>query len=97
MINRLMVPQAAPNTGSDGPRIYRVGLEQHKRGAGRYFETRNPTDDGPPGQLITQELGSTVFARAAVHMLSPGTDHFLNWRSAKAPLEHQAARSRSSC
>ncbi|MEU6904260.1 hypothetical protein ABZ935_02680 [Streptomyces coeruleorubidus] len=90
VINRLKVPQAAPDAGSDGPRIYRVELEKHKRGAGRYFETRNLTDDGAasPGRLITQALEATVFARAAVHTLSPGTDRFLIWRSAKAPLEH---------
>jgi hypothetical protein len=40
-----------------------------------------------PGRLITQALEATVFARAAVHTLSPGTDRFLIWRSAKAPLE----------
>ncbi|RSS26089.1 hypothetical protein EF914_04445 [Streptomyces sp. WAC05458] len=89
VINRLKVPQAAPDVGSDGPRIYRVELEKHKRGAGRYFETRNLTDDGAasPGRLITQALEATVFARAAVHTLSPGTDRLLIWRSAKAPLE----------
>ncbi|MEU9191091.1 hypothetical protein AB0D14_42690 [Streptomyces sp. NPDC048484] len=88
VINRLKVPQAAPDAGSDGPRIYRVELEKHKRGTGRYFETRNLTDDGPssPGRLITQALEATVFARAAVHVLSPGTNRFLIWRSAKAPL-----------
>ncbi|MFE2990554.1 hypothetical protein [Streptomyces sp. NPDC059262] len=53
VINRLMVPQAAPDAGSDGPRIYRVGLEKHKRGTGRYFETRNLNDDGAPGRLST--------------------------------------------
>ncbi|WP_267717280.1 hypothetical protein [Streptomyces sp. CoH17] len=89
VINRLKVPQAAPDAGSDGPRIYRVELEKHKRGAGQYFETRNLTDDGAasPGRLITQGLEATVFARAAVHTLSPGTDRLLIWRSAKAPLE----------
>ncbi|MFE2936959.1 hypothetical protein [Streptomyces sp. NPDC059278] len=88
VINRLKVPQASPDAGSDGPRIYRVELEKHKRGAGRYFETRNLTDDGAasPGRLITQALEATMFARAAVHTLSPGTDRFLVWRSAKAPL-----------
>ncbi|MER6714592.1 hypothetical protein [Streptomyces sp. NPDC000877] len=91
VINRLKVPQASPDAGSDGPRIYRVKLEKHKRGAGRYFETRNLTDDGAasPGRLITQALEATVFARAAVHTLRPGTDRFLIWRSAKAPLEDQ--------
>ncbi|MEU2466796.1 hypothetical protein ABZ580_21575 [Streptomyces sp. NPDC012486] len=90
VIDRLKVPQAAPDAGDDGLRIYRVELEKHKRGAGRYFETRNLTDDGAasPGRLITQALEATVFARAAVHMLSPGTDRLLIWRSAKAPLEH---------
>ncbi|MEU0248364.1 hypothetical protein ABZ192_29375 [Streptomyces sp. NPDC006235] len=89
VINRLKVPQAAPDASSDGPRIYRVELEKHKRGAGRYFETRNLTDDGAtsPGRLITKALEATVFARAAVHTLSPGTDRFLIWRSARAPLE----------
>ncbi|MFE9725927.1 hypothetical protein ACFYQ5_20605 [Streptomyces sp. NPDC005794] len=89
VINRLKVPQAAPDAGSNGPRIYRVELEKHKRGAGRYFETRNLTDDGAasPGRLITQALEATVFARAAVHTLSPGTDRFLIWRSGRAPLE----------
>lgn len=88
VINRLKVPQAAPDAGSNGPRIYRVELEKHKRGAGRYFETRNLTDDeaASPGRLITQALEATVFARAAVHTLSPSTDRFLIWRCAKAPL-----------
>ncbi|MEU1040946.1 hypothetical protein [Streptomyces sp. NPDC005907] len=90
VINRLKVPQAAPDAGIDGPRIYRVELEKHKRGTGRYFETRNLTDDGAasPGRLITQALEATVFARAAVNTLNPGTDRFLIWRSARAPLEH---------
>ncbi|MFG3151432.1 hypothetical protein ACGF7W_05220 [Streptomyces sp. NPDC048219] len=89
VINRLKVPQATPDAGVDGPRIYRVELEKHKRGVGRYFETRNLTDDGAAsaGRLITQALEATVFARAAVHTLSPDTDRFLIWRSAKAPLE----------
>ncbi|MFD3580847.1 hypothetical protein [Streptomyces sp. NPDC058683] len=88
VINRLKVPQAAPDAGSDGTRIYRVELEKHKRGAGRYFETRNLTDDGAaaPGRLITQALEATVFARRAVHTLSPGTDRLLIWRSGRAPL-----------
>ncbi|MFG2582268.1 hypothetical protein [Streptomyces malaysiensis] len=92
VINRLKVPQAAPDAGGNGPRIYRVELEKHKRGAGRHFETRNLTDDGAasPGRLITQALEATVFARAAVHTLSPGTDRFLIWRSAKAPLNDRA-------
>lgn len=92
VINRLKVPQAAPDGGIDGPRIYRVGLEKHKRGAGRYFETRNLTDDGAasPGRLITQALEATVFARAAVHALNPGTDRLLIWRSAKAPLNRRS-------
>ncbi|QUW78557.1 hypothetical protein SMIR_04945 [Streptomyces mirabilis] len=89
VINRLKVPRAAPDADRDGPRIYRVELEKHKRGMGRYFETRNLTDDGAasPGRLITQALEATVFARAAVHTLSPGTDRFLIWRSARAPLD----------
>lgn len=99
VINRLKVPQAAPAADGNGPRIYRVELEKHKRGAGRYFETRNLTDDGAasPGRLITQALEATVFARAAVHALSPGTDRFLIWRSAKAPLEdpHDESGSKS--
>ncbi|MFH9075694.1 hypothetical protein [Streptomyces alboflavus] len=94
VINRLRVPRAAPDAGSDGPRIYRVELEKHKRGAGRYFETRNLTDDGAasPGRLITQALETTVFARAAVHVLSPGTDRLLIWRSGKAPLDDRPQR-----
>ncbi|MEU2911930.1 hypothetical protein ACFYM3_13525 [Streptomyces massasporeus] len=89
VINRLKVPQATPDAGSDSTRIYRVELEKHKRGTGRYFETRNLTDDGAasPGRLITQALEATVFARAAVHTLAPGTDRFLIWRSARAPLD----------
>lgn len=35
-----------------------------------------------------------MFARAAVHTLSPGTDRFLIWRSAKAPLEDQPDETR---
>ncbi|MEV5979686.1 hypothetical protein [Streptomyces sp. NPDC052114] len=89
VINRLKVPRAAPDAGRDGLRIYRVELEKHKRGVGRYFETRNLTDDGAasPGRLITQALEATVFARTAVHALRPGTDRLLIWRSGKAPLD----------
>lgn len=93
VINRLKVPQAAPDagsgSGSGSTRIYRVELEKHKRGTGRYYETRNFTDDGAasPGRLITQALEATVFARAAVHTLSPGTDRLLIWRSARARLD----------
>ncbi|MET9565034.1 hypothetical protein [Streptomyces tauricus] len=85
VINRLAVPRATPDAGPDGKRIYRVELEKHKRGAGRYFETRNLTDDGAdtPGRLITQALEATVFARAAVHDLSPGTDRLMIWRTGK--------------
>ncbi|MET9035884.1 hypothetical protein [Streptomyces mirabilis] len=46
VFNRLKVPQQAPDAGSDGPRIYRVELEKHKRGVGWHFETRNLTDGG---------------------------------------------------
>lgn len=87
VINRLAVPRATPDAGRDGKRIYRVELEKHKRGTGRYFETRNLTDDGAgtPGRLITQALEATVFARAAVHDLSPGTDRLMVWRTGKLP------------
>ncbi|MFE9806098.1 hypothetical protein [Streptomyces sp. NPDC005548] len=87
VINRLAVPRATPDAGRDGKRIYRVELEKHKRGTGRYFETRNLTDDGAdtPGRLITHALEATVFARAAVHELSPGTDRLIVWRTGKTP------------
>ncbi|MFJ5894705.1 hypothetical protein ACIQFZ_04370 [Streptomyces sp. NPDC093064] len=85
VISRLAVPRATPDAGRDGKRIYRVELEKHKRGTGRYFETRNLTDDGAdtPGRLITQALEATVFARAAVHELSPGTDRLVIWRTTR--------------
>ncbi|WP_258040103.1 hypothetical protein [Streptomyces sp. SM1] len=85
VISRLAVPRATPDAGTDGNRIYRVELEKRKRGGGHYFETRNLTDYGAdtPGRLITQALEATVFARAAVHELRPGTDRFVIWRTTR--------------
>ncbi|MFF0474395.1 hypothetical protein [Streptomyces sp. NPDC004284] len=89
VISRLAVPRATPDAGPDGKRIYRVELEKRKRGGGRYFETRNLTDYGAdtPGRLITQALEATVFARAALHELRPGTDHFVVWRTTRPDKE----------
>jgi hypothetical protein len=58
---------------------------KYRRGGGRYFETRNVTDDGAgsPGRLITEALQATRFARAVVEDLAPGTDLLIVWRWAQ--------------
>ncbi|NEC22568.1 hypothetical protein [Streptomyces parvus] len=82
-IDRAKVPKALPDPGEDGHPTYRIPVEKRKRGAGRYFETRNVTDDGADsrGRLITQALQATRFARARVEELAPGTDLLVVWRS----------------
>ena len=86
VIDRAEVPRASPDQGEDGRPTYRVPLEKPRRGPGRYYETRNVTDDGAasPGRLITQALQATRFARAIVEELAPGTDRLIVWRTARA-------------
>ncbi|MFC5724162.1 hypothetical protein ACFP1Z_28745 [Streptomyces gamaensis] len=83
VIDRAVTPRAVPDPGSDGHPTYRIPLEKHRRGAGRYYETENVTDSGAgsPGRLITQALQATRFARALAAELVPGTDYFLAWRT----------------
>jgi hypothetical protein len=90
VIDRAEVPRAAPDPGEDGQPTYRISLEKQRRGAGRYFETRNVTDDGAasPGRLITEALEATRFARAIVEDLAPGTDRLIVWRTSKPGREH---------
>ena len=86
VIDRAEVPRASPDQGEDGYPTYRIPLEKPRRGPGRYYETRNVTDDGAasPGRLITQALQATRFARAIVEELAPGTDRLIVWRTARA-------------
>jgi hypothetical protein len=62
-----------------------VSLEKRRRGPGRHHETRNVADygAGSPGQLITQALASTRFARGIVEELAPGTSRLIVWRAAR--------------
>lgn len=82
VIDRAAVPRASPDPGLDGRPTYRIPVEKRRRGAGRYFETRNVTDDGAgtAGRLITQALAATRFARAIVADLSAATDLLIVWR-----------------
>lgn len=82
VIDKAEVPRATPDSGPDGRPTYRIPVEKKRRGAGRYFETRNVTDDGASssGRLITQALAATRFARAVVEELTPGTDRLIIWR-----------------
>lgn len=83
VIDGLAVPKASPDAGHDGRPTYRVALEKPRRGAGRYHESRNFTDDGAAsaGRLITQALQATRFARALVEQMAPGTDRLIVWRT----------------
>lgn len=83
VIDRAGVPQASPDQGEDGHPTYRIALEKPRRGPGRYYETRNVTDDGAAsrGRLITQALEATRFARAIVGELAPGTNRLIVWRT----------------
>jgi hypothetical protein len=83
VINRAEVPLASPDQGQDGHPTYRIALEKPRRGPGRYYETRNVTDDGAgsSGRLITQALEATRFARAIVEELAPGTNRLIVWRA----------------
>ncbi|WP_274919642.1 hypothetical protein [Streptomyces sp. WZ-12] len=65
-------------------------MEKRKRGAGRYYETRNVTDHGADsrGRLITQALEATRFARTLVEGLAPGTDLMVVWRSNRPDRSH---------
>lgn len=83
VIDHAQVPRALPDPGEDGYPTYRIPLEKARRGRGHQFETRNLTDDGAAsnGQLITQALQATRFARAVVEQLAPGTDLLVVWRA----------------
>ncbi|MFD1364530.1 hypothetical protein [Actinoplanes sichuanensis] len=83
VIDQAVVPRASPDPGLDGQPTYRIPVQKRREGAGRYFETRNVTDDGAgtPGRLITQALAATRFARAIVADLSPGTELLIVWRT----------------
>lgn len=83
VIDGLEVPKASPDAGHDGRPTYRVALEKPRRGAGRYHESRNFTDDGAAsaGRLITQALQATRFARVLVEQAAPGTDRLIVWRT----------------
>ncbi|MEN8656179.1 hypothetical protein ABCR94_37820 [Streptomyces sp. 21So2-11] len=83
VIDRAKVARATPDQGEDGRPTYRIPVEKRRRGVGRYFETRNVTDDGADsrGRLITQALEATRFARALVEELAPGTDLLVVWRT----------------
>jgi hypothetical protein len=83
VIDQAVVPRASPDPGLDGQPTYRIPVQKRRKGSGRYFETRNVTDDGAgtPGRLITQALAATRFARAIVADLSPGTDLLIVWRT----------------
>ncbi|MET7296951.1 hypothetical protein ABZS79_33470 [Streptomyces griseoloalbus] len=82
VIHQAKVPKASPDQGEDGHPTYRIPVVKYRRGGGRYFETRNVTDDraGSPGRLITEALQATRFARAVVEDLAPGTDLLIVWR-----------------
>ena len=86
VIDRAEVPRASPDQGEDGCPTYRIPLEKPRRGPGRYYETRNVTDDGAasPGRLITQALQATRFARSIVEEMAPGTGRLIVWRTARA-------------
>ncbi|MGH3195736.1 MAG: hypothetical protein ACRDRJ_34240 [Streptosporangiaceae bacterium] len=86
VVDSAEVPRASPDQGEDGRPTYRISLEKPRRGPGRYYETRNVTDDGAasPGRLITQALQATRFARAIVEEMAPGTGRLIVWRTARA-------------
>jgi hypothetical protein len=83
VINRVEVPRASPDQGEDGHPTYRILLQKPRRGSGRFYETRNVTDEGAasPGRLITQALEATRFARTIVEELAPGLDRLIVWRA----------------
>ncbi|TLS46238.1 hypothetical protein FE633_09850 [Streptomyces montanus] len=85
VIHQAKVPKASPDPGEDGQPTYRIPVVKYRRGGGRYFESRNVTDDGAgsPGRLITEALQATRFARAVVEDLAPGTDLLIVWRWAQ--------------
>ncbi|MFF2254176.1 hypothetical protein [Streptomyces sp. NPDC058142] len=89
--HRAEVPRASPDMGEDGQPTYRIPLEKFRRGAGRYFETRNVTDDGAAsaGRLITEALAATRFARAVVEDMAPGTNRLLVWRASGSSPRHR--------
>ncbi len=83
VIDRAAVPQASPDPGEDGRPTYRIPVEKRRRGAGRYHESRNVTDDGASsaGRLITQALAATWCARAFVADQAAGIDLLVVWRT----------------
>lgn len=83
VIDRAAVPRASPDPGDDGRPTYRIPVEKRRRGAGRYYETRNVTDDGASsaGRLITQALAATRFARAVVADQAADIDLLVVWRT----------------
>ncbi|RBM18629.1 hypothetical protein DI005_18195 [Prauserella sp. PE36] len=83
VIDRAAIPRALPDPGEDGRPTYRIPIEKRRRGAGRFYETRNVTDDGAasPGRLITQALAATRFARAVVADRAPDVDLLVVWRT----------------
>ncbi|MEU6885628.1 hypothetical protein ABZ918_10520 [Streptomyces viridosporus] len=85
VIHQAKVPKASPDPGEDGQPTYRIPVVKYRRGSGRYFESRNVTDDGAgsPGRLITEALQATRFARAVVEDLAPCTDLLIVWRWAQ--------------
>lgn len=46
VIHQAKVPKASPDPGEDGHPTYRIPVVKYRHGGGRYFESRNVTDDG---------------------------------------------------
>ncbi|MEU2770879.1 hypothetical protein ABZ628_29660 [Streptomyces diastaticus] len=85
VVSNMRTPRTTSDSGSGEFPTYRMELEKPRRGAGRYFESRNVTDSGAdaPGRLITQALEATSHARSFVTAADASLDLLLVWRNSQ--------------
>jgi len=90
MYNGVPAPVREPSAGETRTVTYRIQVEKHRAGVGRWWDTVNITDSGAnsDGRLITQALEATVHGRTLAARLAPGTDFLMVHRLRQVGRRH---------